>query len=235
MWNKVWTVGVKVVGVVMVVGMVGLGWETWTVVRGLNEMVVRGNRVMEVYERSLTDGRQVKAVEAGLAAAASWQATARLVNTQVVPQMVGALREIERATVEVRGTARKGTRVMEVVGGEVEVTGVEVRAMVGEVRTQVEGVGLGIKGVVDRVEKVAERVEEVAKGVEGAVDEGGMALGEVREVLEDVKVVTENLAEASKEAPAVARGVEKVVGRAPIYQKLAAIGGLVLGIVGVVR
>lgn len=237
MSDKMWKLGWLVV---MVVG-IGVGVQVMRVleevrlgVRESRDGLKRVEEVVKVYEQELKGEKSRKAVEAGIAAAASWQATARLVNTTTIPQVNGMVRELGE-------TSRKLGKLVEDQNGNITNTMAGVSGLLGTVDQEVRRVGETVQGVGGTVEKVGERVEgevgrvgdgvvETVKGV-GEVVRGFEGAGrELEGVMKEMKKVGENLAEASESAPGVARGLEKVASKAPWYQKLAAYGGLALGL-----
>lgn len=222
---------IKVGWVILILMVVGVGVQVMRVleevrlgVRESRDGLRRIEEVVKVYEEELKGEKSRKAVEAGIAAAASWQATARLVNTTTIPQVNGMVRELGE-------TSRKLGRLVEDQNGNMSRTLAGVGGLVETVDGEVRRVGETVQRVGEVVGKVGVTVEgEVAK-VGGEVTETVEGAGKGLDgVMKELKTVGENLAEASKSAPGVARGLEKVASKAPWYQKLAAYGGLALGL-----
>lgn len=227
MSDKMWKLGWLVM---MLVG-IGVGVQVMRVLEevrlGVKESrdgLRRVEEVVKVYEQELKGEKSRKAVEAGIAAAASWQATARLVNTTTIPQVNGMVRELGE-------TSRKLGKLVEDQNGNITNTMAGVSGLVGTIDQEVRRVGETVQGVGETVGKVGERVEgEVGRVGDGVVETVKGSGRELEGVMKELQKVGANLAEASESAPGVARGLEKVASKAPWYQKLAAYGGLALGL-----
>ena len=202
-------------------------WRVSTEVTGavghIRLATARAERLAATYEEELASDKNRKAIEAGIAAAASWQATARLVNTTTIPAINRTL-------------------------GELEATGRELAALVEEQNGNATNIAADSRRVVKALEKTVTQTTETV----GELGEAGRKLGadtsraleEATGAIQSFKGVSRNLERASGElaeiganlrvasesAPGIAQGVEKVASKAPWYQKLAAYGGLLMGI-----
>lgn len=190
----------------------------------------RAERLAAMYQEELSSPRNRKALEAGIAAAASWQATARLVNTTTIPAINRTLGELERSGRELAALVEEQngnlTRTMEQVDGVAE----ESKRSIKRIGDATEQLGEAGRKLGEQVEAVGTSstalVDEMRKRVEQA-DSGMQSLSSTADHL---RAIAGNLEEASKSAPGIAQGIEKVASKAPWYQKLAAYGGLLVGI-----
>lgn len=190
----------------------------------------RAERLAAMYQEELSSPRNRKALEAGIAAAASWQATARLVNTTTIPAINRTLGELERSGRELAALVEEQngnlTRTMEQVDGVAE----ESKRSIKRIGDATEQLGEAGRKLGEQVEAVGTDTQSAVIALTGTVEEAQRGVRAMSDSAERLREIGESLSEASRSAPGIARGVEKVASKAPWYQKLAAYGGLLVGI-----
>ena len=125
------------------------------------------------------------------------------------------------------------------VSREVEVQSGETTKTQEEVREAIRGVQATMEGVQDAVQTTSETIVRVGDGVDRSVKETAGSLNRVAEQLnvsaQHFSIITANAEQASQSMPAIAKGLEKVAGRAPTYQKIGTILAIGLGLANVLK
>ena len=171
-------------------------------------------QLLKVYKEELESERSKKALSASLAAAASWQATARLVNVEIVPEMRETLRGIQATN-----------RTLGVLIGdqnrELALTQGEVRGTLGSLREQVEGIG-------PEIGRLTTTSAETA-----AV--GGRTLQELERSSREMTEILSNVALATESAPKMAESLEKILANGQKFQRPISILTLLIALFGALR
>lgn len=214
-----------------------VGTEMEVTLNRLQVSIGRVDTLTAQYATELGSDKNRKAIEAGIAAAASWQATARLVNTTTIPALNRALGELENSGRQLAvlveeqndnltGTNDKVGRAIDEVNSQFGVIG----GAIGQIGTageklgnQIDAIGADTHALLGTVTSVSERAREAMERFDGAARNIETVSGHLAEI-------GDNLREASESAPGIAKGIEKVASKAPWYQKMAAYGGLLVGI-----
>jgi len=207
-----------------------VGTEMEVTLNRLQVSIGRVDTLTAQYATELGSDKNRKAIEAGIAAAASWQATARLVNTTTIPALNRALGELENSGRQLAvlveeqndnltGTNDKVGRAIDEVNSQFGVIGSSIGqiGMAGEkLGEQIDAIGADTRSLLGAATRTTERVEGTA--------------GELEATAGHLRTISAQLEEASRSAPGIAKGIEKVASKAPWYQKMAAYGGLLVGI-----
>lgn len=223
----------------MVVLILGIGTMIWRVERKIERTLdsiertsLETEKLVTAYARVAASEKNQKAVEASLAAAATWQATGRLTNTVVIPEITRTVKAATRAIEDVG-------RLSATVSREVEVQSGETTKTQEEVREAIRGVQATMEELQDAVQETSETITRVGDGVDRSVKETSTNLNRVTEQLnvsaQHFAVVTANAEQASQSMPGIAKGLEKVAGRAPTYQKIGTILAIGLGLANVLK
>lgn len=206
-------------------GAIWLGWrgyqalsrlepEVGGAIRALRESSERAataatavSEVAEAYSEDLRSARSQKAVAAGLAAAASWQATARLVNTQLVPEAEGSLRELQKLL-------RDQNR-------ELTLTHGQGREAIASLQSQVDGLG-------PEIGRLATSSAEVVGALQTPVGNLSASTAELTRILE-------NLEKASESAPGMAQSLDRILASGSKWQRPISIATLLIALLGAIR
>lgn len=190
----------------------------------------RAERLAATYEAELASDKNRKAIEAGIAAAASWQATARLVNTTTIPAINRTLGGLE-------ATGRQLAALVEEQNGNLTRTMGRVDDRIEDSQRVIGRLDETVREIGEAGQKLGEQIDTIGNNTARTVEEAGRAVEEARrgvramsDSAEQLREIGNNLRVASESAPGIAQGVEKVASKAPWYQKLAAYGGLLMGI-----
>lgn len=216
---------IAVLLLIVLVLLVVIGWETYQTLRTSRRVMERAERLVVTYETLLTSDKSTKSLEASLAAAASWQATARLVNTTIVPEAAQTLRHLGKAAHGLeeltRNQDRELTRSQTELRDHLNTTAVKVTELATELTVDAGELTLSLENSLKQIPPILTTTDRAARQMEVMAVKGTM--------------VMDNLEQASQSAPGIAKGMEKVASKAPLYQKLATIGSLVLGTLALIR
>lgn len=222
--------------VAVIVGLGVMGWRIERKVERTLDSIERTSleteKLVTAYAQVVGSEKNQKAVEASLAAAATWQATGRLTNTVVIPEITRTVRAATRAIEDVGRLSATVSREVEVQSGETTKTQEEVRATLSGVQDSIEGIKEATEGLAKTGERVAEELGTNVTRSAGKVDE---VVEQLRVSAQHFAVVTANVEQASQSMPGIAKGLEKVAGRAPTYQKIGTILAIGLGLANLVR
>jgi len=226
---KLLKVGCLVVGLLVSVTLSVKVWRVLDTLEkstgALNESLRKGSQVLDRYQEVALNEKNVKAIEAGLATAASFQATARLINVKVIPEVLREVREV----------GRQAFRVLETGEREISTQSREMSRTQEKVREGVEGLVEVEKELVDSIDETNESINSSLGEVKPLLIKGQLALDQAQVSLQNISGITANLESASERAPKIMGDIEKVTHKAPLIQKIGVVGSLVLGILGVVR
>lgn len=170
--------------------------------------------LVALYTDDLRSARNRKAVEAGLAAAASWQATARLVNTQLVPQATATLASLEASNREIQALVRRQN-------GELALTQAEVREVAEALAGQIQTIGPDAQALLRQSTAVAL--------------EGEQNLQILAEANKNLALTSANIAASSAEAPKIARSLEKIAASGSRWQRPVSIATILIALLGALR
>lgn len=165
------------------------------------------SEVAEAYSADLRSARSQKAVAAGLAAAASWQATARLVNTQLIPEAEGSLRELQKL---IRDQNQ-----------ELTLTQGQGREAIAALQSQVDGLG-------PEIGRLATSSAEVVGALQTPV-------GNLSDSTAELTRILKNIEEASESAPGVAKSVDRILASGSKWQRPISIATLLIALLGAIR
>ena len=170
--------------------------------------------LLGTYKADLESDRNRKAVAAGLAAAASWQATARLVNTQLVPEAKNSLRGLSETTGELRKLIQDQNR-------ELALTQQQGREAIATLDEQLEGLG--------------PEIARLTTASSLAVEEGTRSLQHLTTTSAELERLAGNLEQASREAPAMAKSLEKILATGGRWQRPISVATLLIALLGAIR
>lgn len=207
---------------------VGAGWVGWKMygrverilqrVEGIGEKIDRlagdTGELVSLYKVELESEKSKKALSASLAAAASWQATARLVNTEIVPEFRETLRGVQATNGELGRLIREQNR-------ELSLTQGQTREAIASLQGQVEGIG-------PEIGRLTTTAAETATA-------GGRTLAELERSSNQMTEILRNLSLASESAPEIAGSLEKIVKSGQKFQRPLSILTLLIALLGAVR
>lgn len=185
-----------------------------TTSRELGGSAASARELLTLYQRDLSSDKNRKALEASLAAAASWQATARLVNTQVVPELTTNLTQLA-------GVSRSAQQLLDQQNHELSLTQDQARQLIAALTTQTEGLG-------PEISRLASTSSEAA----GA---GGRAAAEAELATKEMTKILQNIHLASNSAPAIADSLEKIAASGQKWQRPLSLLTLLAAIFGAIR
>lgn len=207
------------------IGLLVGGWSTYKALQRLDSELLatlsavrrsseQAEGLLGTYKAELESDRNRKAVAAGLAAAASWQATARLVNTQLVPEAERSLRGLAETTAELQKLVRDQNR-------ELALTQQQGREAIATLDEQIQGLG--------------PEISRLTTASSLAVEEGTRSLQHLTATSEELEKLTGNLEQASREAPAMAKSLEKILETGGRWQRPISLATLLIALLGAVR
>ena len=178
------------------------------------EVSASAQRVLALYEAELSSNRNRKALSASLAAAASWQATARLVNTQLIP-------EATETIVSLRDTNKELQTLVKTQNRELALTQDQVRDTLGSLEGQIELVG--------------PEIHRLTAQSTVAVEQTATAVAEFQRSGEKMTQILANLETASASAPGIATSLERIAASGQRWQRPISLATLVIALLGAIR
>lgn len=204
-----------------------VGTEMEITLTKIQTTVSAADTLVAQYATDLGSDKNRKAIEAGIAAAASWQATARLVNTTTIPALNRALGELENS-------GRQLAVLVEEQNGNATIVGRDLHSTIGAAERTIAGANASIDKLGQQVEEIGGATTLLLSTANARLDEFANSskeiMGNVAATSTSLHNISAQLEEASRSAPGIAKGIEKVASKAPWYQKMAAYGGLLVGI-----
>ena len=188
--------------------------ETLQTLTSLRRSAESAEGLVATYRAEMESERSKKALAASLAAAASWQATARLVNTQLIPEAQAGLRELRRSSGELAELLRTQN-------GELSLTQAQSRATIAALQEQIEGLGPEIS----RLTTASALAVEATKGPIGNLERSSAELAKI----------SQNLELASRSAPEMAKSLEQILATGGRWQRPVSLATLLIALIGALR
>ncbi len=221
---------IALLAVTLTVFVLRVSSEVTGAVGHLRLAAARAERLAAMYETELSSDKNRKAIEAGIAAAASWQATARLVNTTTIPAINRTLGELEATGRQLAALVEEQNGNLTRTLGNVDGVAQESQHSIKRIGDATEQLGQAGRKLGEQIDAIGTDTQSAVIALTGTVEEAQRGVRAMSDSAERLREIGENLSEASRSAPGIAQGIEKVASKAPWYQKLAAYGGLLVGI-----
>ena len=167
-------------------------------------------RSVALYEEQLGSTRSQKAVQASLEAAASWKATAMLVNTTVVPRVNEVLDQMTRAVASTDGAAQEATMTI---------------ARAKKSFEEIDGV----------VREATGTLAQLTKSQQSLTLDAQATMGEMKGLLQTSTLAMMNVEKATRSAPGIARSLDKIAASGSKWQKPLNVATLVLAVIGALK
>ena len=178
------------------------------------EASASATRVLALYEAELSSERSKKALAASLAAAASWQATARLVNTQLIPEATDAIASVGATNRELQSLLRRQN-------SELALTQEQARSAIGALQVQTETLGPEIQRLLVTTSATSAQT--------------GQTIAEFQRSAEEMTQILANLEQASASAPAIAKSLEQIAGSGQRWQRPISLATLLIALLGAIK
>lgn len=178
------------------------------------EASASATRVLALYEAELSSERNKKALAASLAAAASWQATARLVNTQLIPEATEAIASVSSTNRELQSLLRRQN-------SELALTQEQARSALSAFREQTELIG--------------PEISRLAATTSATSEQTGHTVAEFQRSAEEMTKILANLEQASASAPAIAKSLEQIAGSGQRWQRPISFATLLIALLGAIK
>lgn len=150
----------------------------------------------------------------------------------VIPEITRTIKSATKAIDNVGRLSATVNREVEVQSGEAQKTQEEVRETLIGIQNSIQDVKETTQGLAKTGERLAEELGADVTRSTRKVDE---VIEQLRVSAQHMSIVTANAEQASQSMPAIAKGLEKVAGRAPTYQKIGTILAIGLGLANIFR
>jgi methyl-accepting chemotaxis protein len=150
----------------------------------------------------------------------------------VIPEITRTIKSATKAIDNVGRLSATVNREVEVQSGEAQKTQEEVRETLIGIQNSIQDVKETTQGLAKTGERLAEELGADVTRSTRKVDE---VIEQLRVSAQHMSIVTANAEQASQSMPAIAKGLEKVEGRAPTYQKIGTILAIGLGLANIFR